>query len=376
MTVFFSHTSVKQFVAVHLFEVGYLGVLAVLPFLVAKPLVGLSILAVLAFLSLSAIWRMLTFRCVPNLETRSVLITGCDTGFGHALAKRMASVGVTVYAGCLNPEGEGAKLLNKASSSENIHIIPLDVTSEESVMNAIDVVKKKTKDEGLWSLVNNAGVSCLVDVEFCSMDMYKNVTDVNLLGTVRVTKACLPLIRKGQGRVINVTSAAICYPYQSAHAMTKAGCDAFSNSLRREMHKFGVRVITVEPGNFYGATGFLNKSTMTGLEKEQELVWEKARPEVKATYGENYFTGVQQSLSSFAGTSCNSLGPVVDTLEEAIVSTRPGSRYLVDGSSLLFDVHNVLLRLGWLIPQQCVDYILEREFSSSQSPLLKTKKTS
>ncbi|XP_033737773.1 D-beta-hydroxybutyrate dehydrogenase, mitochondrial-like [Pecten maximus] len=369
--MFFNNTSMKQFLALHMFEVGYLCVLAILPFLIAKPIVGLTILAILVFLGLSALWRMLTFRWLPNPETRSVLITGCDTGFGHALAKRMSSRGMTVYAGCLNPEGNGAKLLETGTSRENIHIIPLDVTSEESVRNAVEVVKKKTKDEGLWALVNNAGVGCLVDVEFCSMEMYRRVTEVNLLGTVCVTKAYLPLIRKGQGRVINVTSAPVCYPYHSAHAMTKAGCDAFSNSLRREMHKFGVQVITVEPGNFYGATGFLNKSTMASVEKEHQQVWEKAEPELKAAYGQKYLTGVQQSLSSFAVTSCNSLGPVVDKIEEAILSARPGTHYLVDGSSLLFDVHNVLLRLGWLVPQQCVDYIMEREFSSSLSPLTK-----
>ncbi|XP_060079627.1 D-beta-hydroxybutyrate dehydrogenase, mitochondrial-like [Ylistrum balloti] len=367
MTMFFSNTSVKQFLGLHLFEVGYLGVLAVLPFLVAIPAIGLTILAVLAFLSFSSIWRMLTFRWVSNPDRRSVFITGCDTGFGHALAKRMSSLGMTVYAGCLNPEGEGAKLLKTATSSENIHVIPLDVTSEESVMSAVDVVKKKTKDEGVWALVNNAGVSCLVDVEFCSMDTYRKVTEVNLLGTVLVTKAFLPHIRKCQGRVINVTSAAVCYPYHSAHAMTKAGCDAFSNSLRREMRKFGVRVITVEPGNFYGATGLLNKSIMSSLEKEHQQVWEKAHPEVKTTYGKNYFAAVQQSISKFSATSCNSLGPVVDKLEEAILSTRPGSCYLVDGSSLLFDIHNMLLRLRWLVPQHCLDIFMEWEFPSGLS---------
>lgn len=365
--------SVKKCLAFHTFELGYLCVLAVLPFLVAKPVVGLTILTILGFLGLSAIWRMLTFRWLPNPETRSVLITGCDTGFGHALAKRMSSRGTTVFAGCLNPEGNGAKLLKSGSSKENIHIIPLDVTSEDSVKEAVDVINKRTKNEGLWALINNAGVSSLVDVEFCSMEMYRKVTEVNLLGTVCVTKACLPLIRKGQGRIINVTSAGVCYPYHSPHAMTKAGCDAFSNSLRREMHKFGVRVITVEPGNFYGATGFLNKSTIANVEKEHHQLWEKAEPEVKATYGQNHLSGVQQALSSFAATSCNTLGPVVDKLEEAILSTRPGSRNLVDGSNLLFDLHNVLLRLSWLIPQQCVDYFMEREFTSGQSPVNKSR---
>lgn len=53
---------------------------------------------------------------------------------------------------------------------------------------------------GLWAVVNNAGVSTFGEVEFTSMDTYKQVSEVNLWGTIRVTKAVLPLIRRAKGQ--------------------------------------------------------------------------------------------------------------------------------------------------------------------------------
>ncbi|XP_078695097.1 D-beta-hydroxybutyrate dehydrogenase, mitochondrial-like isoform X2 [Branchiostoma floridae x Branchiostoma belcheri] len=80
--------------------------------------------------------------------------------------------------------------------------------------------------------------------------------EVNTFGTVRVTKAFLPLIRRAKGRVVNVTSAEGLHstPTVSAYCMTKAALESFSDALRHEMHKWGVKVIIVEPGSFGPAT--------------------------------------------------------------------------------------------------------------------------
>ena len=62
--------------------------------------------------------------------------------------------------------------------------------------------------EGLWALVNNAGVAVFAETEWCSMSAYEKVLGVNLMGTIRVTKACLPLVRSAKGRVVNISSLA------------------------------------------------------------------------------------------------------------------------------------------------------------------------
>lgn len=61
---------------------------------------------------------------------------------------------------------------------------------------------------GLWAVVNNAGVAVFAETEWCTMEAYERVIGVNLLGTIRVTKACLPLVRRARGRVVNISSLA------------------------------------------------------------------------------------------------------------------------------------------------------------------------
>lgn len=122
--------------------------------------------------------------------------------------------------------GEGAKELEEFHS-DRMKVVQLDVCSEEQVKNAVEYIKDNLQesqrgklpflmhpepifkkmsslmglsDSGLWAVVNNAGVSTFGEVEFTSMDTYKQVSEVNLWGTIRVTKAVLPLIRRTKGK--------------------------------------------------------------------------------------------------------------------------------------------------------------------------------
>ncbi|KAA0198871.1 hypothetical protein HAZT_HAZT001698 [Hyalella azteca] len=166
---------------------------------------------------------------MQNVSHLAVLITGCDTGFGNMLALRLADRGfqasvwrrgimlnkMEVYAGCLFPDGEGAKALAERAS---ISVLKLDVCKQEDIDTAVQVVsgdlqKKKLQ---LWSVVNNAGIAIMSEVELVPMAAFRKVgeaegivLDVNTLGPVAVTQAFLPLLRaNGRGRIVNVASMA------------------------------------------------------------------------------------------------------------------------------------------------------------------------
>lgn len=88
-----------------------------------------------------------------------MLITGCDSGFGHQLALQLGEIDFKVFAGCLNDECEGALRLKKASEGKNaIHVLKLDVTKDDDVERAKQYVINNLKDAVLWGLVNNAGI--------------------------------------------------------------------------------------------------------------------------------------------------------------------------------------------------------------------------
>lgn len=356
---------IKKFIGFQAFELTYLGVLAVLPFIVVQPFIAKTILFVAFLIILNVVYQKLTFRRI-NTEEKYVFITGCDTGFGNAVARRLSGEGLSVFAGCYNPDGKGASQLR--SEYSNIQIIKLDITDDNSVDLAFAEIEKKVGDKGLWALINNAAVYGVGDIEFSPLDEYRRLAEVNIFGLVRVTKKFIPLVRKSKGRIVNVTSnkGRIGMPSNSAFCMTKYGQEGFTDALRMEMKKFGVKVITVEPGNFTGSTAMLSKNKLPTYEIELEKMWQSSPQEVKETYGRSYMDGMIKSIADYSSKSSNSIAPVVNTIEMAVISQNPNQRYLVDGSNSLLDQDNLLIRLGSFLPERVIDFMVDRAYSSDK----------
>ncbi|KAL8593203.1 hypothetical protein ACOMHN_009858 [Nucella lapillus] len=352
----------KQFLGLQVFEFAYLMALAFLPFFVAQREVGLSILFVgVVYAVVTFIKMALTCRVDP--ADKVVVITGCDSGFGNALARRLSSIGMHVVAGCLDKSSDGAELL-KSEAKGHLHVVPLDVRDEDSVQNCVTYVEDMFPGKGIWALVNNAGVLKRGDVELTSVDMYKQVSEVNLFGAIRVTKAFLPLLRPNKGRVVNVIGAdgRMSLPGMSALCVSSFGLEAFSDALRMEQQQFGVKVAVVEPGNYFGATGFQNRAALPGIQDELRSMWEAAEKSTRQMYGDKYTERQHKAIAEHSKSAPNSLAPVIDTLEGAVLQVRVRSRYLVDGSNQLIDLPNCLIRWGVFLPQLLVDTLLANKF--------------
>lgn len=137
---------------------------------------------------------------------RCVLVTGCDSGFGNLVARRLDRYGFQVFAGCLFPEGDGAIKLGQESSKQ-LKVVKLDVTSKQDVEQVVQEIGETGL--ALWAVINNAGVAQYLPAEWGhDVVEYERMFNVNVYGLVRVTKACLPLLRRSKGRVINLSSMA------------------------------------------------------------------------------------------------------------------------------------------------------------------------
>ncbi|XP_065150809.2 D-beta-hydroxybutyrate dehydrogenase, mitochondrial [Paramisgurnus dabryanus] len=266
-------------------------------------------------------------RGTVKVDGKAVLITGCDSGFGHALAKHLHQLGFTVFAGCLSKDGEGAKVLENLHS-EKLKVVQLDVCNEEQVSQAVEFVKANLEDpeKGLWAIVNNAGISTFGEVEFTTMDTYKQVAEVNLWGMIGVTKAFLPFIRRAKGRVVNVASmyGRMGNALRSPYCVSKYGVEAFSDCLRYEMKTWGVKVSVIEPGNFIVATGILTRDIVTST---AEKLWKEAPPGVQEDYGKAHFDQHMALMRSYCNSGQREIEPVLDDITDAITSKRPYSRY-------------------------------------------------
>lgn len=363
--------AVTKFAGLQAFEMTYLGVLAVLPFIVVQPMVAKTILFVALVVIIKAVYQKLTFRRIDT-ENKFVFVTGCDTGFGNAVARRLSGEGFSVFAGCYDLDGPGASKLK--SEYSDIQIIKIDITNDDSVNSAFKEIEKTVQDKGLWALINNAAVYGAGDIEFSPLEEYRRLAEVNLFGLVRITKKFIPLVRLSKGRIVNVTSSKgkIGIPSNSAFCMTKYGQEGFTDVLRMEMKKFGVKVITVEPGNFTSATGMLSKNKLAVYETELEKIWQESPDSIKETYGRPYVDGMVKSIADLLSKSSNTIAPIVDTIELTVISKNPKQRYLVDGSSSLVDQDNLFIRLSSFLPECIIDFLLDRAYNSSE--LLKLPK--
>ncbi|GMT10197.1 hypothetical protein PFISCL1PPCAC_1494, partial [Pristionchus fissidentatus] len=267
------------------------------------------------------------------MASQAIFITGCDSGFGRALALKCASAGFTVFSGCLTEQGRSSLSLDAAGLS--LIPVPLDITKDESVAEARRIVGEKLGDTKLWAVVNNAGIfSCYGMAEWCSTDEYKLSFDVNLLGAVRVTNAFLDLLKRSKGRVISVSSVAgrIANPSSAPYAVAKYGIEAWNDVIRRELRPFGVSVHLLEPGIFK-ATNLLDKKAH---DDRVMSVWKKMSPTLQEEYGEEY----RQQLVNNWNTNLDRIGStninhVVDNYFHAITAYFPRLRYQCGWDAIL-----------------------------------------
>ncbi|XP_066270407.1 retinol dehydrogenase 16-like isoform X5 [Branchiostoma lanceolatum] len=284
----------------------------------------LEVIAVLWVTYLVVTWWLERGR-LSQLTDKTVLITGCDTGFGNLLARRLDQLGLRVFAGCLTEAGV-AEL--RQSCSERLQPIQMDVTRSDSVEAAVRVVKEAVGSKGLWGLVNNAGVPNVGGgiMEWATKEDYQAVLNVNLLGMIDVTKTFLPLLKRSRGRVVNVASISgrVSVP-AGPYSVSKFGVEAFSDSLRRAMRCFGVKVHIIEPG--------FSRTKMTEPELLNRLLdnaWKRLSPETKAEYGEGFLLASKDDGEAPSYLMIPE-DPViaVDAMEHALCATHPRSRYVI-----------------------------------------------
>ncbi|XP_067439505.1 D-beta-hydroxybutyrate dehydrogenase, mitochondrial isoform X1 [Thunnus thynnus] len=253
----------------------------------------------------------------------AVLITGCDSGFGHQLARCLDQQGFVVFAGCLSPEGAGAQSLVRQSSS-NLKILKLDVTSDEDVQQAKRMVQDNLPEKGLWAVVNNAGISDWAEIEWSTFEDFRNMVDVNLFGCIRTSVAFLPLVRAAKGRMVYVSSIFAFFNClnMGAYSVSKRGLEAFADCLRVEMASFGVKVSIIQPGNFGRATNILRMKTASDI-------WEKLDDERKQTFNRQYIELASEYFVSSCKAGFKEADVVIDAMMHAVTSAQPKSRYLL-----------------------------------------------
>ncbi|KAK7756326.1 putative secondary metabolism biosynthetic enzyme [Diatrype stigma] len=180
---------------------------------------------------------------------KTVLITGCsEGGIGEALALEFQAQGLHVFATARSE----TKISDSLKQLPNVTVLPLDVTSKESIAAAVAAVSGSATGGGgkLDYLVNNAGMQCVMPVLDFDIQQAKDMFEVNVWGLLAVTQAFAPLVVAAKGTIVNMSScgALLWMPYKAIYNSSKSAVASISEGLRVELKPFGVNVVTVMVG--------------------------------------------------------------------------------------------------------------------------------
>ncbi|MFI9380475.1 oxidoreductase [Kutzneria sp. NPDC052558] len=177
------------------------------------------------------------------------LITGSSRGLGRELAEAALAAGDTVLATARRPE-QLDDLVRKYG--DKVATFALDVTDAEAAQAAVRFAQERFG--GLDVVANNAGYASSAPIEFTSEQDFRDQFEANFFGTVTVTRAALPLLRKQRGGHIlqfsSVGGRVGGSPGLSAYQSAKFAVEGFSEVLNNEVKPFGVKVTIIEPGPF------------------------------------------------------------------------------------------------------------------------------
>lgn len=269
---------------------------------------------------------------------KPVLVTGASSGIGEATAVHLAHKGFKVFAGARRRE----KLDDlRAVAEGTITPVTLDVTESDS----INAVMREIESHGapLYGLVNNAGISVTGPLENIPVEEWRRQFETNVFGLVAMTQAVLPAMRaQGAGRIVNVGSVAgrIASPFMPAYAASKHAVEGLSDSLRREVAPFGIKVSVIRPGFINTPFGEQEQDGFVQYAKENGP-YAAALDEFRAWHAKGHPDGASPHDVAIA-------------IADALTAERPNSRYTVPAQYL------GSLAMRNLLPSAIVDRVFER----------------
>jgi NAD(P)-dependent dehydrogenase (short-subunit alcohol dehydrogenase family) len=275
------------------------------------------------------------------MEDRTVVVTGSSTGIGLAVCTLLARRGFRVVAGVRSDaDAERLGVLDPA----HIEPVRVDITSDDDIES---LARHVSDGRRVTALVNNAGIAVPGPVELLPTEEWRRQFEVNVFGTVAVTRALLPHLVESRGRIVNVSSISgfVAPPILAPYSASKHALEAFSDALRRELGSTGVDVVVVEPGD--AVTPIWTKGRT-----DPERRFEEAPEDVRARYAD--LVSAVRARSETALRTGMPVENVAEVVFEALTDERPRTRYQVGWEA------KVLARVRRVLPDRVMDAVVRR----------------
>jgi NAD(P)-dependent dehydrogenase (short-subunit alcohol dehydrogenase family) len=197
---------------------------------------------------------------------KSILITGATSGMGKAFTELLSQKGFQVFATYRN--SKDADALTKL---KNVYPVKMDVTNEADIHSALNEITSVAKEDGLYAIINNAGITYTAPFEYADEARAREVMEVNVMAPFKITQAFIPLMkvynRKNdvKARVINIASWAgyLGQPFIPFYNASKAGLIGLSESMYYDLGLLDIHVVLASPG--VTKNPLLEKTTNDGV---------------------------------------------------------------------------------------------------------------
>ena len=253
---------------------------------------------------------------------KSVLVTGASSGIGLATAEYLTVQGFHVYAGARDP-----RTMEGLSKNSKITPVKLDVTNTADIIEVKRIIEEK--GTGLFGLVNNAGIAkagALMDV---SLEDMRAQFEVNVFGVHQITQAMFPLLLKTKGRIVMMSSDSgfFATPFFGPYCSSKFALEGYSDSFRREITPYGVKVIIIEPGRI------------------TTPIWDKGEKNLNK-YADSLFAVEAKAIGEYAIRKGKTTGlapiEVAKTVYHVLIAANPKLRYIVAENKLEYQMIKIL----------------------------------
>ena len=275
---------------------------------------------------------------------KNIIITGVSSGIGRDALRLLHQKGYHIF-GSVRKETD-AKLLIEAYPQGFTPLI-FDVQDQDAVSQAAKVVYDTC--DRIDALINNAGIAVPGPLQFVSEADFEKQMDVNLKSVRRITNTFLPLLgattdfKGAPGRIINISSVSGLFssPFNGPYSISKHALESMTDVYRRELRRYGIKVMAIEPGPI------------------KTKIWGKNLNSMAQFADTDYYDILQKADKMIENTEKNAL-PVARTsnvILKCITKKHPKTRYIVQKNTLVFKI------VANYLPDKLVDWFIQRSLS-------------
>jgi NAD(P)-dependent dehydrogenase (short-subunit alcohol dehydrogenase family) len=279
---------------------------------------GLLLLGLVAWL----VWQRLRRRAMQDIRGRWFVVTGCDTGIGSGVVKKLVDAGASVAAFTFTEEGARSALEMGAKLAPR-----LDLTDGAALREARDQVVQACGGR-LAGVVHNAGIAQPGFIEFQPLDNYRRTMEVNLFAIVNLTQMLIPSVRAARGRFVVVTSVdgIVSLPGNAPYDASKFAAEGYADALRAELSFWDVGVSVINPATLH--TPMVERFFASTRDTWEEMERLDPEGEWKKVWTREWLEKHVEQQSKGLARIAQDPSCAINDIFHALVAERPKARYL------------------------------------------------